>query len=113
MAEPLSQAQIEAEIMRISALCERVTTEIATRARAAAVADSDYKRAHAQAFLLAQGKTVGDRESVTFMECDKEYTEKGTTAALLLAAQEAGRNYRAQLDALRSINANLRPLVTN
>lgn len=113
MADPLSQAQIESEIMRISGLCERVTTEIAQRARAAAVADSDFKRAHAQSYLMAQGKTVGDRESVAAIECDKEYTAKRITEAEQLAAQEAGRNYRAQLDALRSINANLRPLVTN
>lgn len=98
--------------MRISGLCERVTTEIAQRARANAEADARYKKAHASAFLMAQGKTVGDRESQAALETDAEYTERRVTEALLLAAQEAGRNYRAQLDALRSINSNLRALIT-
>lgn len=112
MAEPLSQMQIEGEIVRIAALAERVTTEIAQRARASAEADAAYKREHARAYLLAAGKTVGEKEAYTALETDAEYTARKIADALLLAAQEAGRNYRAQLEALRSLNANLRPLVT-
>lgn len=112
MTEPLSQVFIESEIVRLCALAEKVTTEIAQRARTAAEADANYKRAHASAFLMAQGKTVGDRESASAMETADEYLERRIAEAHLLAAQEAGRNYRAQLEALRSLNANLRPLVT-
>lgn len=113
MSEPLTQVFVESEIVRLSGLCERVTHELSKRARESAEADSEYKRSHAQAFLMAQGKTVGDREAQAALECDEEYTRRKIAEALLLAAQEAGRNYRAQLDALRSINANLRPLVTS
>lgn len=112
MPEPLSQVYIESEIVRLSALAERVTTEIAQRARDSALADSSYKREHAKAYLMAAGKTVGEKEAQTALECDSEFTAKRVAEALLLAAQEAGRNYRAQLEALRSLNANLRPLVT-
>ncbi len=108
----LSQIDLEQEILRLSALAEKVTTEIARRAVAAAQADSDYKKAHASAFLMAQGKTVGDRESQAALESADEFTQKRITEAHLLGAQEAGRNYRAQLDALRSINANFRALVS-
>lgn len=108
---PIAQADVEAEIMRLSSLAEKVTHELAKRARAAAEADVAYKVAHAKALLAAEGaQYVRDAEAT--VRSERELTEKRATEALLLAAQEAGRNYRAQLDALRSINANLRPLVT-
>lgn len=108
MSNVLQPAQVENEIMRISALCEKVTTEIATRARAAAEADVAFKMAHAKASLRAEGKTVSEREAEAALFCEDEYRNKRITEAVLLGAQEAGRNYRAQLEALRSINANLR-----
>lgn len=107
----LSQMNVESEIYRICGLAEKVTTEIAERARDAAETDANYKKAHASAFLMAQGKTVGDREAVSALETAHEYTLRRIAEARLLAAQEAGRNYRAQLDALRSINANMRSQV--
>lgn len=52
------------------------------------------------------------RDAEATVKTEGALIEKRATEALLLAAQEAGRNYRAQLDALRSINANHRALVT-
>lgn len=104
----LVPTDVEREILRISALCEKVTTEIAQRARAAAEADVAYKLANAKAFLRSDEKTVGGREASSLIVCEDEYRNRRITEAILLGAQEAGRNYRAQLDALRSINANLR-----
>lgn len=111
-SEPLAQVDIEAEIVRLSGLCEKVTHQLAVRARASAEADAAFKREHAKAFLLAEGKTVGDREAEAALMTDEQYTAKRIAEALLQSATEAGRNYRAQLDALRSINANQRALVT-
>ena len=111
VSHPIAQVDIEAEILRLSALAEKVTRELARRARAAAEADATYKVAHAKALLLADGpQYVRDAEAT--VKTETELIEKRSTEALLLAAQEAGRNYRAQLDALRSINANHRALVT-
>lgn len=109
--EPLVQADVEAEILRLSRMAEEVTQKLAQRARVAAEADVVWKLCHDKALLLAEGpQYVRDAEAT--VKCEREYTEKRTSEALLLSAQEAGRNYRAQLDALRSINANLRPLVS-
>lgn len=111
MTAPLTQVDIESEIVRLSRLAEQVTQKLAERARAAAEADVAYKVAHAKALLVAEGpQYVRDAEATVATE--QEFTAKRTTEALLLSAQEAGRNYRAQLDSLRSINANLRALVT-
>ena len=110
MTAPIAQVDVEAEILRLSSLAERVTHELAKRARAAAEADVAYKVEHAKALLMAEGpQYVRDAEAT--VACEAELTEKRTTEALLLAAQEAGRNYRAQLDSLRSINANIRSQV--
>lgn len=111
MTEPIPQVHIESEIVRLSGLAEEVTHKLSQRARAAAEADVAFKVAHGKALLLAEGpQYVRDAEAT--VKTEKEYAEKRATEALLLAAQEAGRNYRAQLDALRSINANHRALVT-
>lgn len=110
---PVTQHMIESEILRLCGLAEKATTEIGKRARVAAAKDAAYKKANAVAYLKAEGKTVGDREAVAAIETDNEYTERRAAEAVLLAAQEAGRNYRAQLDALRSLNSNLRALVTS
>ena len=111
MHEPFAQTEVESEIRRLSELAEKVTTEIATRARASAVADGRYTAEHAKAFLAAEGP-VAEREAKAAVVTAEEYEDRKIAEALLLSAQEAGRNYRAQLDALRSINANHRALVS-
>jgi len=108
----LNQAQVEAEIMRLSGLAERATTALAKRARASAEADAKFKVEFAKEFLKAEG-SVDARNATANVICAHLYLQRKITEAELMAAQEAGRNYRAQLDALRSINANLRPLVTS
>lgn len=107
----MSQVDLEAEILRLSRAAESVTQKLSERARAAAEADVAFKVAHAKALLLAEGpQYVRDAEAT--VQTEREYREKRATEALLLAAQEAGRNYRTQLDSLRSINANHRALVS-
>jgi ribosomal protein S18 acetylase RimI-like enzyme len=103
----VTPVNVEREIIRLCECCERVITEIAKRARAAAEADAEYKKVHAQAILKSEG-TVSEREAHAALATQDQYRDRRIAEALLLAAQEAGRNYRAQLDALRSINANVR-----
>lgn len=109
---PVSQAEIESEIMRLSELCEKATHEVRKRGEAKAKARTDHAVAFAQARLRSSGTTVGEREDEATVETAALLGHKEFTEALFESAKEAGRNYRAQLDALRSINANLRPLVT-
>ena len=107
----MPQVHIESEIIRLSQRAEEITQALAKRAREAAEADVAYKVAHAKALLLAEGpQYVRDAEATA--QTEQVYREKRGTEALLMSAQEAGRNVRAQLDALRSINANHRALVT-
>src|SRR5262245_34773363 len=104
----VTPVEVEKEIFRICELIERAATEVANRARAAAKADSPYRRRYAQALLVAEGRTVPERQAQALLDCTEEYDAHRWADALLLSAQEAGRSYRAVLDALRSINANVR-----
>lgn len=111
--------EVESEIRRLCELLEKATQLTARRARDAAVADAQYKRAWAQAVLDAKvghppdgkGPTVSEVEARAALQTDKEYVQKRSTEALLQSSIEAGRNIRAQLDALRSIAANMRFLL--
>lgn len=105
--EPITQVRVEREITRLSRRLEEFTDEIAERATASAQADVAYRREHAKAFLTAEGP-MDVRKATADLAVTVLYGERRAAEALLLSAQEACRNLRAQLDALRSINANVR-----
>ncbi len=109
---PVSQVEIESEIRRLSDLCERATHEVRKRGEAAAKARTDFKVEFAKARLRSEGKTVDQRDDEATVATGGLMMEKEFTEALFESAREAGRNFRAQLDAMRSINSNLRALVT-
>lgn len=109
--DPIAQVDIEAELIRLSQRAEEITQKLAIRAREAAEADVAYKVAHAKAMLTTDG-TQYVREAQATVDTEDLYRQKRATEASLMAAQEAGRNVRAQLDSLRSINVNHRQLVT-
>ena len=108
---PIAQVDLEAELWRLSQRAEAITQKLAIRAREAAEADVTYKVAHAKALLQADGPAY-IRDATATVATEDAYALKRTTEASLMAAQEAGRNCRAQLDSLRSINVNHRALVT-
>lgn len=112
----ISQAEIEEELVRICELAETVTTEMASRGVEDAEARTSYKVAEAGAILRAKTdggprRTVQEIEALAILETQEEFRRHAIAEARFKAAQEAGRNYRAQLDALRSINANFRSAV--
>lgn len=111
MTEPIAQAQVEAELVRLAEMAERVTHAMKKRAIEHAKAESAYRAAFARAVLAAEGPTVAEREAVATLASIEAYEARKLAEATLEAAKEAGRNYRAALDAWRSVNGNLRALV--
>lgn len=109
---PLSADEINAEIMRISQRLDHQVGELAKRARAHADAEVTYKLAYARATLKVEGATVGEREAKALIECAEPYALYKGTGAVLLAAQEAGRSLRSQIDALRTLAASQRAALT-
>lgn len=112
MTAPVSQVHIESEILRLSRRAEQVTHQLARAAQEAAEADVAYKVAHAKAYLRAEGPQR-IRDAAATVETEDLYRTRRNAEAVLLAAQEAGRNVRAQLDSLRSVNSNLRAAISN
>ena len=112
MTTPITQHEVESEILRLSRLAEKVTTELAMRAMDAAEARTAQKVAHAKAYLVAEG-TGPTREATAVAETERLLLAREIAEAKERAAQEAGRNYRAQLDSLRSINSNLKFAIAN
>lgn len=119
-SDPITQAEVEAEIVRLNNLLDKATTETARRVRERAKAKVAYKQAHAKAYLRAgqdreegtKPPPVAEREAMAIRATAKEELEFETADALVEAAKEAGRNMREQTASLRSINANVRGLVT-
>lgn len=113
------QGDIEAEILRISDLLERATGELASAAEEAAEAEADYRVAYAKEFYSPkrpEGEFPGDgpklteklRESLATIACDEALHRHKIAAARQLALQEKCRQLRAQLDAVRTLSANVR-----
>lgn len=121
MDEPLTLAAVESKILELTDLLELATNKQRERWEADAETDAAYDIAFAQAFLQAKegalpGQTKGDsdqtaKQRATTVVADK-LTDRNIAHAHLESAREAARNYRAALDALRSINANARALTT-
>jgi hypothetical protein len=108
--DPMAQADVEKEIRRLSDQLTLQTIGLGDAAMKAAQADVDYKRQMARAWIAHRGHkgTVPEKEAFIHGECEAEYEAMRLTEATHKVMQEKGRNLRAQLEALRSINANVR-----
>jgi hypothetical protein len=104
----VTPAQVEAELARLSEKLEEKSDKLATLLESAATADVNYKLGHARQLLRAEGDTVSEREAEAVLACADLLRERRHSEALADAAKESIRSLRTQLDALRSINANVR-----
>lgn len=112
MSEPLTLYEIESRLAAVDEALDEATGDFAVLSHAAAEAEADYKAAHARAFLAAASTDVKVSNAVAEARADS------ATADLLRAfkiadarrasAREALLSYRARLDALRTLNANVR-----
>jgi hypothetical protein len=116
--DPRSLDQVEAEILRLSGEMNRATTDLIEFSRDWAEKKSAYDYQRAKAFLEVRSQLKGDKPTIPQIEAHVELVTTDAhyqvlnAEAVMKAAQEAGRNLRSQLDALRSINANARAAST-
>ena len=101
-------ANITGELERLSALLEVQTKDHEAAAVEEAAADVAYKRAKARAVLQVSGPNEAIRGALAHQMVDSLYERWRVAAGVHDAVKEKGRNLRAQLDSLRSINANVR-----
>lgn len=110
------QEDIENEILRLSQILENATGELATVSEAAANAEADYRVLYAQVFYNPDGfrepkvdkLTEKIREAVAIDVSSEELRRYKVGMARQLSLQEKCRQLRAQLDAVRTLSANVR-----
>lgn len=105
--EPLTQVLVENELLRLSAKLENLTDELAGRARIAAESEANHKGLRAQAYLKAEG-TDSKRSAEADVHVHDLYTQRKIDESLYESTKQAILSCRTQLDALRTISANIR-----
>lgn len=107
---PLSQLEVESEIRRLSDALTELTQKQAAHAQEAAQTDVDLKfqQAKTRIGLIGKEGTVAEKDALVQVETSLCYQKAKLADAVLKADHEAGRNLRAQLDALRTLAANIR-----
>ena len=73
----------------------------------AANAEIIHKTAYAKAYLKAEG-TIAEREAQATVDVDAEFVDRRMADARLGVQRELLSSLRAQLDGVRSLNANMR-----
>jgi hypothetical protein len=111
--DPMAQARVEEKILILSRQLTQVTEEVADALMEEAKADATFDLAKARALLnqVGQEGTVPEKQARALVAVEEQFIKAKTTEAVAKASLEAGRNLRANLDALRSLNTNIRDRV--
>lgn len=104
MSDLLTPRRLIETMIAVSAELDKAQAELVTRAREAASAVNEFKKARASAYLASSG-TVGEREAHVDQSTGTLRYQAHLAEGLEKAALEAVRNKRAQLSALQSISA--------
>lgn len=108
---PISQVEIEQEILRLSDVLEEATEDFAELAQDAAEKEATYKKQWAGSYLSASG-AVKERESWADLNAAEALQAHKIAEALVKSRREMLSSTRTQLDSLRTLAANVRTLVT-
>lgn len=103
----LTQAEVEGEILRLMGELETRTEGLADLATNAAETSVNFKVAWARAFLGCEGP-MDVRRATAGVETEQVALLSETSQALYQAAKEGLNSLRVQIDALRTISANVR-----
>lgn len=107
---PLSQVDVEMEIMRLVKLLEAETEAFAALAEDEAKKDAAHKHAWATKFITNTSKTQKEREAWADYQLETETYVKLVSRALMNAKKQRLESIRTSLDALRTIAANIRAM---
>ena len=111
--DPLSQLQAEEQISRLSNELTNHVVVFQRAAEEAAKADVAYKRAYAEGMIERRGKggTLPEKDAEITVAVIAYYEKRALTEAVFKAAKFKGEALVKQLEAVRSINANVRHAV--
>ena len=104
---PISQVEIESELLRMMDLLESETEAFEKLAEDAAQKEALYKANWAKEYLSAKG-SIKEREAwADYKMADFDYDYK-IAEALVKAKRERLLSLRTSMDSLRTLNANVR-----
>ena len=107
---PISQVEIEEEIMRLTDLLESETESFEQLALDAAIKESNYKAAWAKEYLGAKG-SIKEREAWADYKLEEMAMQYKISEALVKSKREKLNSLRTNIDALRTLAANVRAQV--
>jgi len=111
-ATPISQVEIENELMRLMDMLEQETEAFESLATDAAKKEALYKSNWAKEYLAAKG-SIKEREAWADYKLSDESFDFKISEALVKSKREKLTSLRTSIDALRTLNANVRSQVMN
>lgn len=109
-SEPISQVEVEQRILSLLEELEEETEAFETLSIDAAKKESEYKGAWAREYLSAKG-TIKEKEGWADYKLADEHFNWKIAEALVKSKREKLLTLRAALDAMRTLNANVRTQV--
>lgn len=106
---PISQVDVEEEIIRLLNLLESETEAFEALAEDAAKKEARHKAEWAKAYLSATG-SIKEREAWADYQMESKAMEYKIAEALVKSKREKLTSLRTSIDALRTLNANVRSM---
>ena len=111
-SKPISQVDIENEIVRLMEMLEEETETFENLAVDCAKKEALYKSNWAKEYLSAKG-SIREREAWSDYKLSDESYDYKIAEALVKSKREKLTSLRTSIDALRTLNANVRIQVSN
>jgi hypothetical protein len=109
-SQPISQIEIETELLRFVDMLEEETEAFERLAEDAAKKEAQYKSNWAKEYLSAKG-SIKEREAWAEYKLSEMSYDYKIAEALVKAKREKLSSIRTSMDALRTLNANVRAQV--
>lgn len=111
MPEPLSQVEIETQLLRLADMLADVTEEYRDLCDATSQAEMDAKHAFHTAVVMLAGEekmTADVRKARAWLAAEGDERGYATLAAGKEACRESMRTLTTRIEALRTVSANVR-----
>lgn len=108
--KPISQVEVEEEIIRLATLLEDETENFERLIQDMAHKEANYKSSWAKEYLSAKG-SIKEREAWADYRLEKETFDWKISEALVKGKREKLSSLRTSIDALRTLAANVRAQV--
>lgn len=109
-SSPISQVEIEQELVRLMDKLEKETEQFETLAMDCAKKEALYKSNWAKEYLSAKG-SIKEREAWADYKMDQDNFDFKCAEALVKSKRESLLSIRTSMDAIRTLNANVRTQV--